>query len=651
MFSTLLTPLLYWSKLMFLQNSTKTYFIYIMSEITLVLFLWLIARAPEWRPRITLTTKLFFLYILILVLASLLGVDPSYSFWGSLDRMGGILTWLHLTAVFVVLTSLMRTQEDWVKFFSFSTAVAVMIAFIHLFSLGGTALIPEARGGATLGNSSFLAVYLLFHTFFSLFLASQQKKKERLYTWLSVCAFFALTLSSVSAVAVHFSLIGGMVLLSILLLIVHGRSKTKKQLGIVLLVLLSIVFLTTTILAFLPESSVHQKFIDLSSGSRFALWDSAWQGIKEKPLFGWGLENFGVVALTHYNPCFGSQACGFEMWFDHAHNKLLDVWIESGILGLLLYLGIWISSIRELWLARQKKNITGTTFAIFSALLAAYFVQNLTVLDTITSLLLWIMVLAFSNSQEEPAVKKSRPLPLAIPTIATMFLPFAFFFFVIQPLRGNLGFEHVLNATDLDTRLEAYERATTLSPLGIDMRRIFLGDQTSSTYWKIPVETLRSIEPQARLELGLAQAGLMDSLGHKNQELRAHIALGIMYQTEGHFFDPAAFEKAEEILLKAIELYPLIPQPKWTLAGVYLDEGKLDEALAMTQSVLDASPLSPQAYNYQLIVLKWMDDTDAFEKLAAQALQLIPNLQSDIDQLTAVDLQTRSQEVLTSFHR
>ncbi|MEK7619984.1 MAG: O-antigen ligase family protein [Patescibacteria group bacterium] len=650
LFALLLIPVLYWSKLLFLHTTPKTYALYALSELSLVCFLWFKSRTSLVRAPLSPIGKLVLLYLSVLILTSLTGVNPAYSFWGSLDRMGGVLTWLHLVLVFFLAVNILRSQSDWVQFFSFSTLVALAVALVHLFSLGGDSLIPEAHGGSTFGNSSFLAVYLLFHFFFALYVAGEQIKTSRRLVWIMFAAFFFFTLRTISAVAVQYSLLGGIILLVSLLLILTAQ-RWKRIIGWFVLGALIVSFLATSTLIFVPDSFLHRTFIDLSSGSRFALWDMAWKGIRERPVLGWGLENFGTVSLKYYDACLGSQACGFEMWFDRAHNKVLDVWIESGVVGLSIYLSLFVATLYALNTARKNRRITPFTFVVFVSALATYFVQNLTVLDTNTSLLFWTLILAFGSTLNRPPTEKRTPLSALVPSFATIFLPFLLFFFVIQPVRGNLAFAQTLNATSLQERVEAYERATTLSPLGRDMRRAWLSAQTERVFWNIAPERLKDIESAARIELGMAQAGLKESLTHKSQELRAHIALGIMEQTEGHFFNPAGFEKAEAVLLEAIDLYPLIPQPKWTLAGVYLDMGRADEALALTQDVLSASPFSPQAYNYQLLVLKWMDDEAAFEDLAKKALLAVPALKADIDELRTADISTQSQELLTLFHR
>src|SRR3989338_1641918 len=49
--------------------------------------------------------------------------------------------------------------------------------------------------------------------------------------------------------------------------------------------------------------------ISLSEGGiRFTNWGMAWEGVKERPLFGWGHESFNYVFNTYYNPAmYGAE--------------------------------------------------------------------------------------------------------------------------------------------------------------------------------------------------------------------------------------------------------------------------------------------------------------------------------------------------------
>ena len=114
---------------------------------------------------------------------------------------------------------------------------------------------------------------------------------------------------------------------------------------------------------------------------------------KERPIFGWGPENFSIALEKHYLP-------QFEVWYDRAHNVFFDYLTQTGILGLLSYLGIFatfywqffsktrLNAKQKLLEANKqgkgKSPITNYQSLIFNSLLfalpVAYLVQGIVLL-------------------------------------------------------------------------------------------------------------------------------------------------------------------------------------------------------------------------------------------------------------------------------
>ncbi|MDP2599069.1 MAG: O-antigen ligase family protein [Candidatus Liptonbacteria bacterium] len=100
--------------------------------------------------------------------------------------------------------------------------------------------------------------------------------------------------------------------------------------------------IASCIVGFYALRSGRVNLVDPTTSTRFWTWGSAWQGFKERPILGWGPENFTTVFdkyfdARHFNP--GQQAS--ETWFDRAHSIYFDYLSETGILGLLSFLGIF----------------------------------------------------------------------------------------------------------------------------------------------------------------------------------------------------------------------------------------------------------------------------------------------------------------------
>ena len=129
------------------------------------------------------------------------------------------------------------------------------------------------------------------------------------------------------------------------------------------------------------ESPLY-RYVDFQGAVRTRLiaWDIAWQGFVERPLTGWGFDNFHILFNLKYNPIslrFGS----YETWFDRAHNTVMDVLSMTGIFGFLTFFGIYGAIFYTTWRAFRKKWIDLPIAAILFSLPVAYFVQNLFVFD------------------------------------------------------------------------------------------------------------------------------------------------------------------------------------------------------------------------------------------------------------------------------
>ncbi len=79
---------------------------------------------------------------------------------------------------------------------------------------------------------------------------------------------------------------------------------------------------------------------------RFLIWERTWSLIAESPWLGYGLGSFGLLFPSRQHPLDGSS--GFM-----AHNDYLQLWLEAGLPGLLLFVGLLAAvAVRFVRLAR-----------------------------------------------------------------------------------------------------------------------------------------------------------------------------------------------------------------------------------------------------------------------------------------------------------
>ena len=134
---------------------------------------------------------------------------------------------------------------------------------------------------------------------------------------------------------------------------------------------------------------------DSTVQSRLILWQDAWRAWQARPWLGFGPENFEAAVGPYLSP----KLIGFESYaFDRAHNLIFDYGVASGWLGLVGYLVLFCAALWALW---QRRADNFMFFAVFTALLTAYLVQNLFIFDSFISYLMLFFVLALINNSNQ----------------------------------------------------------------------------------------------------------------------------------------------------------------------------------------------------------------------------------------------------------
>jgi len=410
--------------------SRQFYFPYILPRVIvfrtiveIIFFLWLILVLKDRKylpPRNTIFWSLLILTA-VFVITTFTSVDPSQSFFGTMERGGGVFTWLHYFAFFVVLTGVFKQWKDWVKFFNAAVGAGLLVSLYALAQRLGLSSVYESgidRATGTIGNAAFLSSYLILASGLILALLFIEKK----YAWQEMkWKVFYYSALFFNLLAIYLSetrgavlgVLAGFFFFAVFYLIfmpisrfakdgneaVDFQAKRIKKYIFAFLVI-AVIFSTSVFL--LRDSAVVKKVPGLSrlasislqettAKTRILAWQSAWGGWKEKFLTGWGPENFNIVFNKYFNPEFYNYGRS-ETWFDRAHNVIFDIGTTSGIAGVLAYLSVFAAAFWLLWKKRKNNFLLA---AVVIAVLLAYFVQNLFVFDVINSYLLFVLLLSF----------------------------------------------------------------------------------------------------------------------------------------------------------------------------------------------------------------------------------------------------------------
>lgn len=603
--------------------------LFLMGFCQVAFFAWLVLAISykKYRPRWEKMLLVFGFFILALTLSAIFGEDPSRSFWSKFERMTGLVMWLHLFGFFWALVFTLRNKEVWRKFFIFSVAIGVVISLMALLEQAGVKAFDfSQRGGSTLGNTSFLGSYLLFNIFLAayLFFVSAKWGERIIFLSTIILAVLAIYLSGSRAGAL--ASVGGLALIGLLYLAFKIPSKKARLLGKVVLIVSSVIVLTSVILLYIPNNPVSNKFVAITSKSRSVNWQMAWQGFLEKPIFGWGGENYYLVFPKYFNPCLYTPECGTEVWFDRTHNIVLDTLVANGAVGLVAYLGLLITAIWSL--ARVRKR-DFWVFAVFAGLIVAYFMQNLTVFDMPVSLLMLVFVLGFAgfiNLKEKettisPLAKNNKKgWPLAITAIAFLV---CFVWFVIQPSKADYYTLKAISAGDIDGRISFAQKALDASPAGKYQIRDFFGERflldIQNNYDKIRGQA--DSEQAVKRLLDFTTQILQKTTEESPLDYSAALRLAQAYNMYT-VFDYSKLDLAVQYGEKLLQLSPNNQQSYWVLSQARLYQGKTDEALVLAKQAIALEPKWFQSWEIAIQIAKQAGKNDEVQQMASDGLAL-----------------------------
>lgn len=123
-------------------------------------------------------------------------------------------------------------------------------------------------------------------------------------------------------------------------------------------------------------------------GQREGIWSLAVQLIREHPLIGVGPGAFEAYSAANVRQV---EPGVYEVPVPHAHNWLLQVALDAGIVGLLAFVVLLLLSVRSLWRARRSDTLRPFVIALSGAWVAMFVhgLSDATMIDTRASLVFW----------------------------------------------------------------------------------------------------------------------------------------------------------------------------------------------------------------------------------------------------------------------
>ncbi|PIS04794.1 MAG: hypothetical protein COT81_04575 [Candidatus Buchananbacteria bacterium CG10_big_fil_rev_8_21_14_0_10_42_9] len=603
-------PLVVGSGYLFPYIFPKNLIFRIVTEIIFLAYLLLAYRDKNYRLKLSWVHIIFFLFVLASFASSIFGPNFYLSFWGDIERSEGLITWLHLVMLFVVVTGTLKHKKEWLMLLDVFVVLSVPIMTVGLLQWQGVEWIANTTGdriSSTVGNAAFFAGYLIFVLGFALYLFFQRTNLlARIYYGLVSFWAVAMILLSGTRGAVLALLAAGF--LSLLTIIVYSQSK-KIKIGFSVGTIIIVLFLAWVVTfgsssALVQQSNVLNRLSGLSVKSRTAqtrlwTWGSAWKGFLDRPILGYGNENFTVPFDKYFDPRIIEDE-GSVIWFDRAHNIVFDRLIPGGLIGFGLYAILLGYAFFIIW--RKHKAEDGHPEIVLFILLVAYVVQNLFVFDSISTFIPWIFILswvAYYSPKFEYTISKEIHLGV----LAIFFLVFVFSFNAVnlKPAKAvKLSAKALRSVTPYDYRetIDNFNQALNLQSYASQEIRV----QMVNTMNPVVANGSSSDREIANLAADLEQ--LTDEQLAENDVMVRNYKLAIEALDTGSRFAAYRLDKAIDLANKAIALSPKRIPLYYDLGLLHIkkaldfkDSGDLDLAAAEFQlaekAQLEAIALNP----------------------------------------------------------
>lgn len=536
----------------------KNFWFRIIIDVTFAAWIILALYEAKYRPRISGIVWSFGALLVVMFFADLFGKHPTSSFWSNFERMDGYVSLVHTFMYMLVLGSVLRTKKHWEYLFNMSLFVAFTVALYGLAQYGGM-IEGSDRVDSRLGNAAYMAVYMLFHVFMAIWLLFESKSKGLRGLYLFLVAMFIFVLIQTGTRGTFVGLVAGLSVMFAYLALFGTNSKKlrKYSLGAIAVVVLMVGGLVAARDSnFVKGNANLQRFASISLEDltvRSAIWEVAWEGVKERPLLGWGQSNFNFVFNKYYDPSLYAQ----EQWFDRSHDVFFDWLITGGFLGLLAYLSIFAYCGYYLFLRpllnKDDESFTPVERAVLLGLLAGYFTHNLVVFDNVVSYMFFAVILGLIHSRvstpckavEEAKVDEAIITQFAAPVIVAILVA-VFYFWYMPGMQAAGEIIDAMREPNPEKRLEIFKTAIERDSFAKQEIVEQLAQQA------INIASNQEVPEKIRTDYAIyAEAQLLELIKFKPDDARVHVFVGSFYRSFGQQ------DKAADQMAIARSLSPL----------------------------------------------------------------------------------------------
>lgn len=553
-------------------------------------------------PRLFYKSYIFisaFLLILLLGISTAFSIAPIASLLGEYSRQQGYISFLFYFVFFILLLLNLKTKKQILRIFVAITLTGAAVATYGILQKFGfdpffrTWITDQFLGRifSTIGQPNALGQFLILALPITMSAAIFARRSAFfLGSSLVMIAALVFTLSRSSVLGFACAIFIALILLSYY----YNRVRLRIAGLCVLLVFLAPfsfanIFSTNT---FVSENKVLSRFTLTGENvrsiqSRMYIWPAAIKMFQEKPVIGNGLGLFPIL----YPKYLDSRIYNYEnlhSTVDKAHNEVLDMAVSSGILGVLLYISIFIILFVEIFKFVKKKPKIEDLFFVLPPSLGIFglFVSNIFGFSLTTHWMFFWLYLAMLISLLSPKESKKLslsffkylPVKIIACTISVLLIGILFTFTVLKPTFSEFYFRkgRLTHSSDYEfTARNYYKKAISYAPW-VDRyyywnAEAVLGKPTKGTLYDalVLIEKIPNISGR-NLEYLLYKARLLDKYAEN--------------------YDKEKTSEAFEAFFEAIAYSPENPRPRYFSGNAYFRRGEFEKAIEAYEAYLKIVP-------------------------------------------------------------
>lgn len=612
----------------------------------------------------------------VIGLATLFSLEPRQSMWDLQYRSLGFFFYSHLFVFFFILIYFLRNQKVWDRIFSIIIGVAGMVSLLGILQWFGIYFKESYievtgldRPGATLGNPNSFGAYLVITLPITFLYLLKSWRLWRLGNPVSKTILFGailiLEIIGLIVAGSRAAFLGFLTSLIILLLLYPFQKLfIKKAIWIVLICI--ILFLIIGVwTGFLNNLWIFHRFYNLLSDSgltRLTAWQSGLKSFTDRPVLGFGPENFAIAFDRNYSPFFGSISGIEEHWWGKAHNFIIEWLVGIGIAGFAIYALVYSYLFSSLYkinrhrgdnnsAARERALSPRVTSAVLISLLGGYLIFNSFNFDVPTNLVLIFIIFGYSyflisnssNVASDPPNQREARQPreseiihnrqlikngiIASPTLLAIILGIMSMIFLLWNYNLKPFFINI-EANKIETEFEARPEESFNNYLEVLGKQTYIDHDLSLRFYVQANKYADYLRRQGNNQKASEIRKILIKKLEKNLTLKPYYTRNYLFLGDSYTYlvalDPENkqenFNRAKNYYLKSIELSPKRQEGYLGLSQLYRSVGQYDESIKILNNVVELNDQYGPAHFWLAINYFYKDKMDNGKEELKKAL-------------------------------